>query len=547
MSATLAMPLTCRMADGAIELRGVLTPEVGELVNSLPAKWDGRRRAWVCEPTPCASVRLADAGLDLPEDVKALSAPIVRRKESLSLEQPAARVFDQWPHQLRAYHFADAADAALLALDMGLGKSKVACDLAWNRGVRKVLVLCPTSVVGVWRREFDLHAAGEFAVTVLAQSSAQRKAETAAEAVRRCEARGEPCVVVVNYESAWREPLGKLLLGVRWDIVILDESQKVKSATGRASKYVGSLRKSAGFRLCLSGTPMPHSPGDLFGQFRFLDPGVFGLAWTRFRQRYAVCGNPAIPQQITAWANQDELGELASLLMLRITRDEAALGLPDALHVEVPVSLGAKARKVYGELERESIAEVASGTITAANALVRLLRLRQVTSGVVGTDEKTTEVIDTAKREALSDLLDGLPTKEPVVVFCQFKSDLAAVREVCEAQGRRCGEVSGNRKDLTDRATFPESLDVLAVQWQSGGVGIDLTRACHAVLYSPTYGGGEYEQGLARIHRPGQHRPCTYHHLIAEGTVDRAVYGALRKKRDVVEEVLSYLKRGGER
>jgi SNF2 family DNA or RNA helicase len=83
---------------------------------------------------------------------------------------------------------------------------------------------------------------------------------------------------------------------------------------------------------------------------------------------------------------------------------------------------------------------------------------------------------------------------------------------------------------------------VLAVQIDSGGVGVDLTRARYAIYYSLGFSLGSYEQSLARIHRPGQTRPVEYIHLVAEGTVDEKVMAALARRADVVNTVLHEMK-----
>jgi SNF2 family DNA or RNA helicase len=83
---------------------------------------------------------------------------------------------------------------------------------------------------------------------------------------------------------------------------------------------------------------------------------------------------------------------------------------------------------------------------------------------------------------------------------------------------------------------------VLAVQIESGGVGVDLTRARYAIYYSLGFSLGSYEQSLARIHRPGQTRPVEYIHLLAKNTVDEKVMAALAAKADVVTAVLQQLK-----
>jgi SNF2 family DNA or RNA helicase len=185
------------------------------------------------------------------------------------------------------------------------------------------------------------------------------------------------------------------------------------------------------------------------------------------------------------------------------------------------------------------IGRAVAGEVVADNALVKLLRLQQITSGHVKTDDGRTVEVGTAKADALVDLLSDIPVGEPVVVFCVFRHDLAQLRRVAERLGRNYGEISGSQKDLTDEATMPKGIELLGVQWQSGAVGIDLTRARYGVIFSPTFNGGDYEQGLARQHRPGQTRPTVFYHLVANGTVDNAIYGALKKRKELVGQILS--------
>jgi SNF2 family DNA or RNA helicase len=73
-------------------------------------------------------------------------------------------------------------------------------------------------------------------------------------------------------------------------------------------------------------------------------------------------------------------------------------------------------------------------------------------------------------------------------------------------------------------------------------VGIDLTRAAYVVLYSVGYSLSNYDQFLKRTHRPGQTRPVRYYHMVCEGTVDRTIYKALGKRRDLIESVLARLR-----
>ncbi|MBM4022314.1 MAG: DEAD/DEAH box helicase [Planctomycetes bacterium] len=187
-------------------------------------------------------------------------------------------------------------------------------------------------------------------------------------------------------------------------------------------------------------------------------------------------------------------------------------------------------------------AEIGAGTVTASNALTKLLRLAQATGGYARVDNAAavTPIDGTpSKRLALQDRLTDLPVTEPVVVFCRFRSDLDDVAAAARDLGREYAEVSGERKDL-ERWQAGDAV-ILGVQMQSGGVGIDLSRAAYALYYSLGYSLGDYEQSLARLRRPGQTRCVRYYHLVCEGTVDEQVYAALRERRNVVDAVLKKL------
>lgn len=458
-----------------------------------------------------------------------------------TVEGPAKRKTECWAHQSAAYDFAFGKSATMLAMDMGTGKSKVVVDLAVNWGCKTILILCPVSVRNVWRREFAQHAGEPVNVIVLEKGTVATKMERAAEAVRLATLRNEAVAVVVNYESAWRLPFGPFALGTDWDLVVLDESHRCKGHRTQIGKFVDRLRLQAKRRLCLTGTPMPASPLDVFGQYRFLDPGIFGRYWTRFKRTYARCQNAAIPQMITSYQNLDDLQERFARLAYRVSAD--VLDLPPVSHDVRAVEVSPKARKAYNELANEFITDLEGGYVTASNALVKTLRLRQVVSGFLQLDETETLVeLDYGKETALLDLLADLPSTEPVVVFAEFRHDLDVIRRVAAHLGRHYGELSGRQHDLTQQATIPPEIQILGAQYQSGGVGIDLTAARYAVYFSPTYNLANYEQSLARLHRPGQRGHVQYYHLVAENTIDEVVYKALEKKRNVIEEVMAVFK-----
>ena len=279
---------------------------------------------------------------------------------------------------------------------------------------------------------------------------------------------------------------------------------------------------------------MPHSPLDLYAQARFLDRTVYGTSFQRFKMRYAELGGFE-GREVVGFRNTSELMDRFRRFAIE-ARKQDVLDLPEEVDVEVPVALQASAMATYRSLDRAFWAEVEGGQITASNALVKLLRLQQLTSGLLVLDDGAKVEAHEAKRAALADLLED--HVQPIVVFGRFVHDLDTAQSVAEALGRRYGEVSGRRKDL-DQSRFPLSCDVLGVQIQAGGVGIDLTRAATAVFLSTGFSLGEYLQARARLARPGQTKRTTFVHVVATGTIDERVQRALAKRQEVVETLLA--------
>lgn len=434
---------------------------------------------------------------------------------------------------------------ALLAMEMGTGKTYLGMAMACHlKHIDTVLIVAPLRVAPVWRAQFERHTQrddlrivtlGDDAGTVTRKRDlVEQQRQIAAVAKQRL-------VVIVNYESLYREPLGQWMLKQTWGLIILDESHRIKSATGRTSKFCDHLSSRSIYRLLMTGTPMPHSPLDIFAQFRFIVPGLLEDHFVKFRLRYAIYGGFQ-GRQVTGYQNLDVLQEKIAPHTFRVSKD--VLDLPPNLSVTYSCDLSAGAMRVYLGLKRDLIAEVEAGTVTAANALVKLLRLQQVTGGYIKTDDGQTVPVDSvnAKAGLLQDTLEDIAADEPVVVFCNFKSDLATVHAVAERLGRGCLELSGSRDDLS--AWQQGKAPILAVQIRSGGVGIDLTRARYSIYYSLTFSLGDYEQSLSRVHRPGQTRPVLQIHLTCKGTVDEQIMTALDARQEVVASVLSSLTQG---
>lgn len=547
-------------------------PDLKWKLRNVPGgRWDPEIKAWhyPASPDSAKTVYQVLVGRQLAVDPQAAKLLHQAAEQDRAQQHRVATDLPDipgrtsaWLHQRRAYHFAAPRSAAMLAMDMGTGKTRAAIGLmegAWRNG--GTIVLCPRSVLNVWPNQLAIHAEQPWnPILPPGNSTVAKRAEFIQRHVTASANARRPWLALVNYEACWRKEMANCLmeLAINGITLVLDESHRLKAPGGRQSMFVaklaGVVRASGGRVLCLTGTPMPHGPQDVYAQFRAMDPGIFGTSFNRFRSRYCVMGGWE-GKQILSYTNETELAQKFGSATFVVKKSEAGLDLPETLHIpdvahgEVigrgTFELGEAEARAYDAIDRDFILGVQDGTVTAANALVKLLRLSQVTSGFVRDDEGIDHTLGDSKIDALDEILQDIPPREPVVVFARFKKDLQAIRDLAARQERRYGEVSGDTKPshpdygLNSSAQMRDDLDLIALQIQSGGVGIDLSRACYAVYFSLDYSLGNYSQSLARLDRPGQTRPVTYYHLIARGTGDETIYRALQARENVVEAMIA--------
>lgn len=523
---------------------------------SLPgARWAPNLKAWHIPATPASALAFMEVfnGEDIEATAElqqllgraALQVSAQKIKTADDLEDTPTKTV-AWIHQRRAFHFAKQLDAAMLAMDMGTGKSMTAIALLQEWNARRVLILCPLSVLGVWPKQFQSHALDPsewHIVSVDGRISTAARSEQIAKGILTAEKLGKRSVSVINYEAAWRESVKVVLKSVKWDVIVCDESHRIKSAGGKASTFASVMRDLANRRLALTGTPMPHSPLDIYAQYRFLDPGIFGTSKNRFMNRYAVMGGFE-NRQVKDWQNTDDLQKKFASIAFIVSKEDALPDLPEKMPPqERDYELSQPALLAYKQMERDFIAGVEEGVIVANNALAKTLRLRQIATGSVRLENGKVQCIDDGRERLLADVLTEIPSGEPVVVFSVFHPDLDATERVAKKLGLRYGELSGRRRDgLAPDGTMAPDIDILGCQMKSGGVGIDLTRSCYAIYYSMGYELGDYKQSEDRLHRPGQTRPVRYIHLVAKDTIDRVVYRALQRREDIIHAVLEAAK-----
>lgn len=410
--------------------------------------------------------------------------------------------------------------------------------------ITRVLVVAPSSVCSVWPHDLAAFAAFPYEVRVLLGEKKQRL-EALRSLTNYPDTANRLLIAVINYEATHREGIFEALEGYAADLIVCDESQRIKNPQAAQSRAVQMLGDRAAYRLILSGTPVQNSALDLYSQYRFLDPSVFGANFYAFRNRYCQMGGYG-GHEVVGFRHMDELVRKEHSIALRVTKAEC-LDLPGQTFVRRYVQLEPAARQMYTQIARASCAELENGEhVTASIVLTKLLRLMQLTGGFVQADGgDRPRPAGSAKLDALADILEDYVQEagQKLVVFARFRPEIAAICQLLEQRGIRYGRIDGE-VPMDQRGTIVETFQqdpgvkVFVAQIQTAGLGITLHAASAAVFYSLDFNYANYAQALARIHRIGQAQPVTYIHLLAEHTVDDQVLDALERKEDLARTIV---------
>jgi len=451
----------------------------------------------------------------------------------------------------------------------GAGKTKqivdTACFLADAGEIDTVLIVTPASVRAVWASDFgEIQKHAWFPRTVV---------EFHAKTPRLPFAKGRLNWVVTNFDFIRSgDRLLELIDQLRgrriWGVV--DESIRIKSHKAAQTKAVLKLAPLCVRRSILNGTPVGNNPLDLWAQFQFLDPRIIGAKnFFHFRAAYAVMGG-YMNKQVIGWQRLEELqAKIAPYVLRRLKED--CLDLPEKTYTIREARMTPATWKVYKAMRDECVAYLGEGpgqrVSVAPQAVVRLLRLSQITAGFLGGIEPVQDdrgdlftvplgdpsVPKEIGREKLDVLLeqieDRLETDEPnvrIVVWCRYRAELErAVKAVAERWPHvSIGRIQGGQKEGERRAMIAEFQAngdypmVMFANPQAGGLGLTLTAAHHVIYSSNDYSLTTRLQSEDRVHRPGQRHTVLYTDVIATGpegqrTIDHVILNALRKKQDL--------------
>lgn len=544
--------------DRRVYLRGISRIQY-EAVTVAGFAWNKKGQYFEGTPSLFMLVTLSNM-VRLPPELQALKNELEGNQRAINSEKIKAndQIIDNAPapvraklyaHQVKALHLAlkrfESGSGFGLLMGMGAGKSLTSIAIMGSlfeaQKIKRVLVVCPSSIVSVWEKEVKQFAAFPYSLRALQGKKAERIA-----AIQELIASkwGDPPlnIAVINYESVHREGINEALQAYNADLIICDESQRIKSNNAAQSKAMHKLGDKARYKLILSGTPVQNNAIDLYSQYRFLDSSIFGTNFYSFKARYTVSGGFQ-NKQIVGYKNLDELIKKAHSIAYRVTLDEC-VDLPDQIFINRSVSLSEKEMAAYKDLKDLSVAELEGGTITAQTVLTKILRLQQFTGGFVSDDDGNIKQTSKAKLDALTDIIDDyIPTGKKAVIFARFTAELEAIKKILESKGLKYGFIDGSvaqekRGAIVDTFQNDPECKVFLGQLQTVSTGLTLTASNLMIFYSVSFNYADFSQACARIHRIGQKEKCTYINLICENTIDEKVFKALEKKEDTARSIV---------
>ena len=426
--------------------------------------------------------------------------------------------------------------------DMGSGKTLTMLmhlsNLVLAGEAEKILWLAPKSALGAVGRDIS---------TMRKNGMAYR-----AEAL-------EKSVTCMNYEKLSRKDskYRKQVDETKWDVIVCDEAHSLCHPTSNRTKYVLGSGKSKGlienikYRYAMTGTPVTNSRLEDFWSFMRLMCGGNYMTYSKFEEAYLkTVYLPGTYIKITkGYKNTKHLLDSVAGYSQSI-RKEDCLDLPEQMPdniVEIPWKSGQNdglgaTNVIYYNALKNDVLEANDEVFD--NALVRILRLRQIAAGGITVDGKIKH-LSSHKADYALELIENNPHK--TVVFYEFKSSFEAIVEKLEAAGIPYMYLNGEQKDKNIWLKFQEADEtkcrVFLAQYRSGNAGIDLYTSSDTIFYEPCVSSTVLNQARSRTHRNGVSRACTYTFLIQQGSIEQDIYEKLKNHEDFNEKLWLELKR----
>jgi SNF2 family DNA or RNA helicase len=414
--------------------------------------------------------------------------------------------FQPYPYQLEGIAFLMPRHAALLADEMGLGKTAqaiLALRLLFHAGiVRRGLIVCPKPLVSNWSRE--LHAwAEDLPFEVVGGDAADRRSGWL---VSNCPLK------LVNYELLTRDADFLADEVVRFDVVVLDEAQRIKNRESKTAQVVRTLRRDRSW--ALTGTPIENKPEDLVNLFAFVDPG-------------------RVPPDTPA----KRLPQLTGDCILRRTKDDVLADLPPKTIRDAYLELTPAQRQSYVLAEKDGVIRLNSlgETITIHHVFELVMRLKQICNFDPLTGQS-------AKLEQLhADLTEIAESGRKALVFSQWVEPLEVLARALQPLGplQFHGRVAPReRQAVLERFRRDPSKHVILMSYGAGSVGLNLQFTNYVFLFDRWWNPAVEDQAINRVHRIGQRQPVFVTRFITPDTIEGRIAEVLDRKRQLFTELL---------
>jgi SWI/SNF-related matrix-associated actin-dependent regulator of chromatin subfamily A-like protein 1 len=425
---------------------------------------------------------------------------------------------DLFPYQVEGAKFLATVKRGLLADEMGLGKSAQAIAACDELRAQRVLVICPASLTQNWRREF-----------LRFQSISRYVAEP-----HRVTGGNGPLVNVTSYDRAARDPEGLAI--VDWDVLILDEAHYLKNHKAKRTKAIfgekcdgeGGLVSRAAHVFCLTGTPTPNNPSELWSMLRAVMPAAIErpmkndklkpMAYWPFVEKFCVTQDTGFGIKIIKGKNLPELKARIAPFILRRKKEEVLKDLPPirfdtlALEGKFPREAAGELRMIAEALEKEGVA----GLKAIGSHVAQLRRL----TGMAKVS---------AAAEWVRDFLEGGDGK--LVCFAHHKDVIGYLAEAFPEAVVVTGDAApATRQAAVDSFQNNPKVRLFLGNIQAAGVGLTLTAASDALFVESSWTPSENQQAAMRIHRIGQRNACLVRFAMLAGSIDEDIQRAVMRK-----------------
>lgn len=456
----------------------------------------------------------------------------------LGIKTPAPAGAKEWTytgrytpmaHQKSTVEFLVDNERAFVLNDMGTGKTSSAlwaAEYLLQQGViKKVLITCPLSVMNVWQEE--LFNIVPHRTTTMLGGDRQRKIKLLSSGTN---------FTVINHDGI--TTIQPELLKEKFDLIIVDEASIYRNASTKRYRLFRDLAKKSPWLWLMTGTPAPTAPTDVWALIKLVNPAAFPGSFGAFRD--------ATMRKISQfqWAPRAESKELIYKLMKPAIRfaKEDCLDLPPLTFVNRECPMSQEQLSAFKTMKKQYIMERGANQdkITAANAAVVLLKLMQISCGVVKDNDKGSHELNCEPRlELLKECVEESGRK--TIVFIPFIGVMNRVKKFLETHGISCeivnGAVKSERAEIFHQFQHGD-LQVLLAHPETTAHGLTLTASSTIVWYGPIFSAEQYSQANARIHRKGQDKPCTVIHIGSTRT-EWELYNALWGKIRLQDAILS--------